>query len=150
MSPRHLPLVLGAAFAMAAARAPAQSPSVLGYLRTPTGAVTLVAPCGPKLCVEIAALAAGHHPRTDVHNPDPKLRSRALCGLRIGEGFVEADPRHADGGHLYDPKNGRTYSGRMSAEGDRLRLRGYVGLPLFGRTETWVRTSKPPPCSAAG
>ncbi len=151
MSPRHLSLFLCTACALTAARAAhAQAPSVLGYWRTPSGAVTLVAPCGPKLCVEIAALAAGHHPRADVHNPDPKLRSRPLCGLRIGKGFVEVDPRHARGGHLYDPKSGRTYSGQMTAEGHRLRLRGYVGLPLFGRTETWVRATRPPPCPAAG
>jgi uncharacterized protein (DUF2147 family) len=138
------------ALALAAAGADAQTASVLGYWRTPSGAITLVAPCGKKLCVEIAALAPGHHPLTDVHNPDPTLRSRALCGLRIGKGFVEVDPRHARGGHLYDPKNGRTYSGQMTAEGRRLRLRGYVGLPLFGRTETWIRAARPPPCPAAG
>jgi uncharacterized protein (DUF2147 family) len=136
------------AFALTAAGAQAQAPSVRGYWRTPTGAITLVAPCAEKLCVEIAALSPGHHPATDTHNPDPKLRSRPLCGLRIGTGFLEVDPRHARGGHLYDPKSGRTYSGQMTAEGNLLRLRGYVGLPLFGRTETWVRASQPPPCPA--
>jgi uncharacterized protein (DUF2147 family) len=151
MAPRHLSLLLCTAFALTAADAHAQGPSLLGYWRTPSGAITLIARCGPKLCVEIAALAAGHHhPRTDVRNPDPKLRGRPLCGLRIGEGFVQVDPGHARGGHLYDPKNGDTYSGRMSAEGNRLRLRGYLGVPFFGRTETWVRASKPPPCPAAG
>jgi hypothetical protein len=81
-----------------------------------------------------------------MHNPDPKLRARPLCGLRIGEGFVAVDPQHARGGHLYDPQNGRTYRGEMTAEGNRLRLRGYIGLPIFGRSETWTRATEPPPC----
>ena len=136
------PLLLIAA--LLAASAYAQVPTVRGYWRSPGGTILRIARCDHRLCVVIAKLAAGNHPITDTRNPDPKLRSRALCGLRIGEGFVEVDPQHAREGHLYDPKNGRTYSGRMTAEGNLLYLRGYVGLPIFGRTETWVRASKPP------
>lgn len=146
MHTRHLSLALWAALTTAAATAYAQTPTVLGYWRTPTGAITHIAPCGQKLCVEIVALAPSDPLRTDSHNPDRTLRGRSLCGLRIGEGFVEVDPQHARGGHLYDPKSGHTYSGQMTAEGDHLNLRGYIGLPIFGRSETWVRASKPPPC----
>ncbi len=102
------------------------------------------------LCAEIAALSPGKHPLTDMRNPDPRLRGRSLCGLRIGEGFVEVDPQHARSGRLYDPKSGHTYSGQMTAEGNLLQLRGYLGLPIFGRSETWVRTSRPPPCPTSG
>lgn len=146
MPRRLLTLTLWAALTMVAAGAFAQTSSLRGYWRTRSGAIVLVAPCGRKLCAEIAALSVGNHPLTDTHNPDPKLRGRPLCGLRIGEGFVEDDPQHARGGNLYDPKSGRTYSGQMTAEGNLLQLRGYVGLPIFGRSETWVRTSRPPPC----
>lgn len=110
----------------------------------------LIAPCGRTLCAEIAALSPGKHPLTDMRNPDPRLRGRSLCGLRIGEGFVEVDPQHARSGRLYDPKSGHTYSGQMTAEGNLLQLRGYLGLPIFGRSETWVRTSRPPPCPTSG
>ena len=140
------PLILGAALMLMTARAHAETPSVLGYWRTPSGAVVLIAPCGRTLCAEIAALSAGKHPLTDTRNPDPKLRSRPLCGLRIGAGFVEIDPQHARSGRLYDPKSGHTYSGQMTAQGNLLQLRGYLGLPIFGRSETWVRASRPPPC----
>lgn len=155
LSRRHPPSHLCAALlcasaALAAAMAPAQAPGVRGYWREPSGSVLRIAPCGQQLCIEIAALARGNHPLTDTQNPDPKLRARPLCGLRIGEGFSEIDAQHARGGHLYDPKSGRTYSGRMTAEGNLLKLRGYVGLPIFGRTETWARTSQPPACPAAG
>ena len=147
LSPRVPLLILCAAFA--AGSAYAQDPTVLGYWRVPGGSVIQVAPCDRLLCIAIARVSAGNHPVTDMHNPDPKLRGRVLCGLRIGEGFVEVDPQHARGGHLYDPKSGRTYAGEMTAEGNLLHLRGYVGLPLFGRTETWIRTSPPPPCCEA-
>lgn len=133
--------------AFAGANAHAQSASVLGYWREPGGSIIRIAPCDHQLCVEIAKLPArDRRPITDMHNPDPRLRGRPLCGLKIGEGFVAVDPLHADGGHLYDPRSGRTYSGQMTAEGNILHLRGYVGLPIFGRTQTWVRTSQPPPC----
>lgn len=146
--PRHfLPGLLCAA--LAASTAAAQGPTVLGYWREPGGSVIRIAPCDRELCVEIIGLSAGNHPVTDLRNPDPRLRNRPLCGLRIGSGFVEVDPQHARSGHLYDPRSGRTYSGQMTAEGNFLQLRGYIGLPMFGRTQTWVRAPPAAPCSAA-
>jgi uncharacterized protein (DUF2147 family) len=144
---RYIPLILCAA--LGAASAYAQSTTVLGYWREPAGSVFLISPCEHALCVRIAMLSSRSPAATDRHNPDPKLRNRLLCGLRIGEGFVQIDPQHARGGHLYDPRSGRTYSGQMTAEGNLLHLRGYVGLPIFGRTATWSRASQPPPCSAS-
>lgn len=143
---RYIPFILCAA--LAAADAYAQAPSVLGYWREPGGSVILISRCDHLLCVQIAMLSSRSPAAADSHNPDPKLRNRPLCGLRIGEGFTEVDPQHARGGHLYDPKSGRTYSGQMSAEGNLLHLRGYVGLPIFGRTATWQRASQPQSCSA--
>ena len=50
------------------------------------------------------------------------------------------------GGWAYDPDGGSTYSGQMElADPNTLKLRGYVGIPLFGRTETWTRESAAPP-----
>lgn len=141
-------LILAAALTMAAVSASAPTPTIRGYWRTPSGAIVRIDPCGQELCIEIAALSRGDDPLTDLRNPDPGLRSRPLCGLRIGTGFLESDPQHASRGHLYDPKSGRTYSGQMTADGNLLHLRGYLGVPIFGRSETWSRASKPPPCPA--
>jgi uncharacterized protein (DUF2147 family) len=123
----------------AAAPMSGTEPGVRGYWQEPSGAVIEVAPCGEGLCLRIVALSPGEHPHTDVHNPDAKLRSRPLCGLRIGQDFTQFDPQHAAGGHLYDPRSGQTYSGSMTAQGNKLKLRGYLGIPLLGRTETWTR-----------
>jgi uncharacterized protein (DUF2147 family) len=44
------------------------------------------------------------------------------------------------GGRVYDPKNGKSYQGKMTlVSPNRLNLRGYVGIPLFGRTTNWTR-----------
>ena len=44
------------------------------------------------------------------------------------------------GGRTYDPENGKTYRSSMKLGGDgSLRVRGYIGIPLLGRTEIWVR-----------
>lgn len=46
-----------------------------------------------------------------------------------------------DGGEILDPNNGKTYKVRMKPVdgGKTLEVRGYVGAPLLGRTQTWVR-----------
>ena len=133
---------------LAAANARAQGASILGYWREPKGAIMRIAPCGTKVCVRIVTPAPGDGAKTDTHNPDPGLRARPICGLRIGYGFTETDPRHGEDGHLYDPRSGHTYSGSMRLSGGDLRLRGYIGFKLFGRTETWTRVPRPPkPCT---
>jgi len=79
-------------------------------------------------------------PRYDDLNPDPALRGRPLKGLTIMSGFrYDADGRWVDG-RIYDPNSGNTYTGTIQqVDADTLKLRGYVGISLFGRTETWQR-----------
>ena len=78
--------------------------------------------------------------RLDDKNPEPDLRSRPLLGLTILTGFTqEADGRWV-GGRIYDPNSGNTYRGTITViDDDTLDLRGFVGISLFGRTETWRR-----------
>jgi uncharacterized protein (DUF2147 family) len=46
-----------------------------------------------------------------------------------------------EGGKILDPENGKEYNLRLTPVegGKRLEVRGYVGAPLFGRTQTWTR-----------
>ncbi|HEX7369674.1 MAG TPA: DUF2147 domain-containing protein, partial [Rhodanobacteraceae bacterium] len=46
-----------------------------------------------------------------------------------------------DGGHILDPGKGKTYKVKLSLEdgGQKLDVRGYVGMPMLGRTQTWIR-----------
>ncbi len=79
-------------------------------------------------------------PKVDENNPDTKLRSRPLLGLTILRGFAFDGEDQWKGGKIYDPKSGNDYSAKMTLVDDHtLDLRGYVLMPLFGRTETWTR-----------
>jgi len=68
------------------------------------------------------------------------LKDRPLVGLRVLWGF-HADGSGWSGGQVLDPETGRIYRASLALEdgGRRLRLHGYIGIPLLGRTEHWVR-----------
>jgi uncharacterized protein (DUF2147 family) len=119
-----------------------------GDWQTPIGSVIRVQPCGAAVCLAVVKLPPNAPSTSDGQNPDASLRTRPLCGLVIGTGFHQDDAEHLSGGHLYDPKSGHTYRGTISAEADSLHLRGYIGISLFGRSETWKRVPPVTPCHA--
>ncbi|MGB4775318.1 MAG: DUF2147 domain-containing protein [Daejeonella sp.] len=83
--------------------------------------------------------AAGK-PKLDNKNPVEALRKNPLQGLEILKGFNYAGDGVWEKGSIYDPKTGKTYNCKMSMESsDKLDMRGYVGISLLGRTETWTR-----------
>ena len=75
----------------------------------------------------------------DAKNPDPALRSRELMGLVVLKN-LKKDGDEFTGGEVYDPNTGNTYKAkaRLQADGS-LKLRGYIGISLFGRNEIWTR-----------
>ncbi|OKS86827.1 DUF2147 domain-containing protein [Mucilaginibacter polytrichastri] len=82
-------------------------------------------------------------PRTDIKNPDAKLKHRPLMGLHLLANFIK-DPDDEDryiDGTIYDPLNGKVYMCKIKYEGKTIRIRGYVMIPLFGRTTHWERTN---------
>lgn len=81
----------------------------------------------------------GKTARTDIKNPDPKLRSRSLVNLVILRNF-SYDDGEWDGGKIYDPKSGKTYSCIMKLKGSNLEIKGYVGITQLGRTTIWTRS----------
>lgn len=79
-------------------------------------------------------------PKVDVHNPDKSQQSRPIIGLPLVQGFKYAGDNVWSDGTIYDPKSGKLYSCKMTLMMDgSLRVRGYVGISLFGRTEIWTR-----------
>ena len=46
-----------------------------------------------------------------------------------------------DGGTVIDPEDGKVYKARMTPidGGKKLELRAYIGVPMIGRTQTWIR-----------
>ena len=121
----------------------AQPAGVTGDWKEPSGSVIRIAPCGGALCARLVVVSSSAPATVDGNNPDAALRTRPLCGLQIGEGFHGTDPNRAEDGKLYDPRNGKTYKGEMTSEGNVLLLRGYIGVKAFGRTARWERVTAP-------
>jgi len=68
------------------------------------------------------------------------LHGRKIVGLTILTG-MKKEGDHWGGGQIVDPKSGSTYRCKMTLVegGTRLDVRGYIGVSLFGRTQTWQR-----------
>lgn len=82
-------------------------------------------------------------PKLDKHNPDESLQSRPTWGLEILTNFVfDGDNRWEDG-KIYDPKKGNTYSCYMKfVEDKKIKIRGFIGVSLLGKTTYWSRVEK--------
>ena len=79
-------------------------------------------------------------PRRDRDNPDKALRDRPMQGLVFMTGFRYDDDGKWKGGKVYDAENGKTYSCKMTLKDrETLEIRGYIGVSLLGRNQTWKR-----------
>lgn len=84
--------------------------------------------------------ADDERPDRDEKNPDPALRDRPLTGLDLFAGFSYAGEGRWTGGTIYDPNSGKTYRCIITwVDENTLKVRGYIGVPMLGRTETWTR-----------
>lgn len=72
---------------------------------------------------------------TDERKNQPVLGMTIMRNVRLG------DPGVWDGGEILDPNNGKIYRVRLrpTEGGKQLDVRGYIGTPLLGRTQTWIR-----------
>ncbi len=145
-------LLLGPATAAGAVATP------VGLWHAEGGAAQVeISPCGERLCGRIVWLRSPLDERGcelhDSHNPEPELRGRGLVGLQILLGLtpVDGEPERWEGGSIYDPTSGRTYRcAAMLEDEDRLLLRGYLGIPLIGRTTSWIRVGSEDRICAGG
>jgi uncharacterized protein (DUF2147 family) len=77
-------------------------------------------------------------PKVDEKNPDPALKTRPVLNLELLKDFT-FDGENWENGTIYDPKSGKTYSCKMTLKDNSLKIRGYIGISLFGRTEVLTR-----------
>ncbi len=78
----------------------------------------------------------GQTSRKDIKNPDTSLRSRDIIGIVSLTGLKWNGKEYTDG-RIYDPPSGKTYSCKAWVEGDKLHLRGFMGVSLMGKTVLW-------------
>ena len=106
--------------------------------------------CGPDLCGKIISLKEPVYtkasegpigrPKFDKNNSDPALRSRPIIGMQIMSGCEVTGNNELENGHIYDPESGNTYKLNVKLENPHtLKLRGFIGFSLLGRTEYWTR-----------
>jgi uncharacterized protein (DUF2147 family) len=67
-------------------------------------------------------------------------KDQPILGMTILTG-LKKDGDSYGGGQVIDPKKGKTYKAKVTLTdgGKKLDMRGYIGTPLLGRTQTWVR-----------
>ena len=148
-------LIAAALLGALASTASAQQSSVMGTWLTASGkAQVRIGPCadpasGP-ICGFIVGLINPKGPEgvvvapevaTDYHNVDPALRSREVLGMPLIWSFKKtSEPNAFEDGKIYNGENGKTYNANITLQPDgKLRLRGYVGSPMFGETQIWTR-----------
>lgn len=82
--------------------------------------------------------------KLDKKNPDASKQSTPLLGCRILRDFKFSGNKLWDGGMIYDPKKGSDYKCKITmTNNNTLDVRGFIGVSLIGRTDTWRRVDKP-------
>lgn len=112
-----------------------------------------IEPCGAKLCGRIVWLRdpinASGEPLTDKNNPDASMNKRPICGLPTIGNVAAMQEGGFDGGWVYDPKVGKSYTVALQLVGpDKLQVTGYLGMRFLGKSFIWTRAkSELPSCN---
>ncbi len=78
--------------------------------------------------------------KVDRENTDASKRNAPIMGLIILRDFAFVKDGLWEAGMIYDPENGKDYKCKMTLESpDILNVRGFIGISLIGRTDTWTR-----------
>ncbi len=94
-----------------------------------------------KLYGAIARVKPGVDPKDRCTKCPGDQKDKPFVGLVVMRGLVR-DGDGWSGGTILDPQSGDTYRCKAKLAGaDALEVRGFVGISLFGRTQTWKRTA---------
>jgi uncharacterized protein (DUF2147 family) len=81
-------------------------------------------------------------PKTDNKNPDKARHNDPIIGLIMLKDFEFDGKSTWEGGTIYDARSGKTYYCYLTLQADNtLKVRGYVGISLFGQTNIWTKTN---------
>lgn len=142
-----LPILLTLVGTPALAQSSPASDAIGFWVEHDQGWVVETAPCpnGNGLCGALVSFrddADMANVSLDVHNPDPGKRAMPLCGIQLLGGFTPIKGRETEWEHgwVYAPDTGKTYTGEAKMiDMNTIKLRGYIFIPLFGRTLTMTR-----------
>jgi uncharacterized protein (DUF2147 family) len=80
--------------------------------------------------------------KVDEDNPDKALQNRPIIGLQLLKGFTyDEKTGEWDNGTIYNPTGGKTYNCFIKSEGNKLKIRGFIGAAWMGlgKTATWTK-----------
>lgn len=113
--------------------------------KTPTSVVEIYAQAG-KLRGKIVELINPREKDPKCTECDGNKHNQPIVGMEILWG-LERDGSEWSGGRILDPKNGKEYKCYIEVidAGQRLKVRGYIGIALLGRTQYWHRAARRAP-----
>ncbi|OTG95191.1 MULTISPECIES: DUF2147 domain-containing protein [unclassified Acinetobacter] len=84
---------------------------------------------------------AGYIPKEFCTNCPAPYTNKPIIGMQVISGLQTEDQMNYTNGKIIDPVSGKVYrlKGRISANGKKLFLRGYMGVSAVGRNQTWLR-----------
>lgn len=143
-------VLLFAVFAISSSRsiaqtAPTEGDKMLGVWEVGSGKARVkVTKYGDKYAGKIVWLKEPKYEdgtnKRDKNNPDETKRNVPLLGYSNLLGFVYKGNNTWEEGTIYDPESGSTYNCTIKLiDENTLDVRGYIGVQMFGRTDTWKR-----------
>ena len=120
--------------------------AIIGYWKTGEGnGIIQIYKQGDKYYGKIVVLKEPNDPKTgklklDVKNDNKQLQTRPILGLVNLRDFKFIKQNLWKEGNIYDPKTGNDYSCKITMiDNNTIEVRGYMGISLLGRTDTWKR-----------
>ena len=86
---------------------------------------------------------AGYTPNETCVDCPPPYTNKPIIGLDVVTGLKSTDGLNYTSGRILDPNTGKLYSlkAKLSSNGKRLHLRGYLGISALGRNQIWIRVN---------
>lgn len=85
----------------------------------------------------------GYTPKSVCNKCTGELKNKPILGLQVLSNMKQSANNKSEfsGGTILDPLNGKFYKSkiRLSSNGSRITMRGYVGVEVVGRSQTWIR-----------
>lgn len=83
----------------------------------------------------------GYTPKETCVNCPAPYTNKPILGMDVLKNLKQTGEENYSGGKIIDPLSGKIYSmkAKLSANGNRLSLRGYIGVSALGRSQIWIR-----------
>lgn len=146
-------LLAGAALALGLAGAPAAQAAdatPVGTWKTiddATGkakSLVEISESGGQLHGKVVKLFNPSKPNPTCEKCEGERKDQPIMGMEILWG-LKKDGDAWSGGQILDPEKGKVYGAKLSLAdgGQKLKVRGYLGISMLGRTQTWLREENP-------